>query len=49
MNSNTNNTNESNFNWKDNSIEWKDIIKKEARGFDENEDLGEVQEIGQEL
>lgn len=48
--SNTNsNSREGNFNWKDNSIEWKDIIKKEARGFDENEDLGEVQEIGQEF
>ena len=23
------NTNSSNFNWKDNSIQWKDIIKKE--------------------
>jgi hypothetical protein len=38
-----------NFNWKDNSIEWKDIIKKEARGFEKGDDLGEVQEIGQEF
>ncbi len=44
-----NNTNSSNFNWKDNSIEWKDIIKKEARGYEKGDDLGEVQEIGQEF
>jgi hypothetical protein len=43
------NTNTSNFNWKDNSIEWKDIIKKEARGYEKGDDLGEVQEIGQEF
>ena len=43
------NTNSSNFNWKDNSIEWKDIIKKEARGYEKGDDLGEVQEIGQEF
>ena len=42
-------TNSSNFNWKDNSIEWKDIIKKEARGYEKGDDLGEVQEIGQEF
>ena len=29
----------------DNSIEWDDVIKKEARGSND-EDLGEVQEIG---
>lgn len=45
----SNNTNTSNFNWKDNSIEWKDIIKKEARGYEKGDDLGEVQEIGQEF
>jgi hypothetical protein len=45
----SNNTNSSNFNWKDNSIEWKDIIKKEARGYEKGDDLGEVQEIGQEF
>jgi len=43
------NTNSSNFNWKDNSIEWKDIIKKEARGYVKGDDLGEVQEIGQDF
>ena len=43
------NTNSDNFNWKDNSIEWKDIIKKEARGYEKGDDLGEVQEIGQEF
>ena len=42
-------TNSSNFNWKDNSIEWKDIIKKEARGYVKGDDLGEVQEIGQDF
>ncbi len=45
----SNNTNSSNFNWKDDSIEWKDIIKKEARGYEKGDDLGEVQEIGQEF
>jgi hypothetical protein len=44
-----NSSNSSNFNWKDNSIEWKDIIKKEARGYEKGDDLGEVQEIGQEF
>jgi hypothetical protein len=39
----------SDFDWKDNSIEWKDIIKKEARGYEKGDDLGEVQEIGQEF
>lgn len=43
------NTSSSNFNWKDNNIEWKDIIKKEARGYEKGDDLGEVQEIGQEF
>ena len=43
------NTDSSNFNWKDNSIEWKDIIKKEARGYVKGDDLGEVQEIGQDF
>lgn len=43
------NTSSSNFNWKDNSIEWKDIVKKEARGYEKGDDLGEVQEIGQEF
>jgi hypothetical protein len=43
------NADSSNFNWKDNSIEWKDIIKKEARGYEKGDDLGEVQEIGQEF
>ena len=45
----SNNTNSSNFNWKDDSIEWKDIIKKEARGYEKGDDLGEVHEIGQEF
>ena len=35
--------------WKDNTIEWKDIIKKEARGHEKGDDLGEVQEIGKEF
>ena len=26
--------NKGNFDWKDNTIEWKDIIKKEARGYE---------------
>jgi hypothetical protein len=42
-------TDSNNFNWKDNSIEWKNIIKKEARGYEKGDDLGEVQEIGQEF
>ena len=46
---NNNNNSSSNFDWKDNSIEWKDIIKKEARGYEKGDDLGEVQEIGQEF
>ena len=37
------------FDWKDNQIRWKDIIKKEARGYEKGDDLGEVQEIGQEF
>ncbi|MDR4489435.1 MAG: hypothetical protein R2685_00830 [Candidatus Nitrosocosmicus sp.] len=45
----SNNTESSNFDWKDNSIEWKNIIKKEARGYEKGDDLGEVQEIGQEF
>lgn len=36
----------SNFEWKDNSIDWKDILKKEARGYNKGDDLGEVQELG---
>ncbi|MDQ6723266.1 MAG: hypothetical protein M3Z01_03255 [Thermoproteota archaeon] len=43
------NDNKGNFDWKDNSIEWKDIIKKEARGHAKGDDLGEVQEIGLEF
>ncbi len=31
------------------NIDWNDVIKKETRGIDENEDLGEVQDIGQEF
>jgi hypothetical protein len=45
----SNNSDSNNFDWKDNSIEWKDIIKKEARGYEKGDDLGEVQEIGQEF
>lgn len=45
----SNNTDSNNFDWKDNSIEWKDIVKKEARGYEKGDDLGEVQEIGQEF
>jgi len=40
------NTNSGNFSWKDNSIDWNDIIKKEARGYDKGDDFGEVQELG---
>ena len=43
------NNNRSNFDWKDNSIEWKEIIKKEARGYEKGDDLGEVQDIGREF
>lgn len=38
-----------NIDWKDNKIKWDDIIKKEARGYEKGDDLGEVQEIGQEF
>jgi hypothetical protein len=41
--------NKGNFDWKDNTIEWKDIIKKEARGYEKGDDLGEVQDIGKEF
>lgn len=41
--------NNSSFDWKDNSIDWEDIIKKEARGYDKGDDLGEVQDIGREF
>jgi hypothetical protein len=40
------NSDSSNFDWKNNSIDWKDIVKKEARGYDKGDDLGEVQELG---
>jgi hypothetical protein len=40
------NNDSSSFDWKDNSIDWKDILKKEARGYDKGDDLGEVQELG---
>ena len=43
------NNNRSNFDWKDNSIEWKEIMKKEARGYEKGDDLGEVQDIGREF
>ncbi len=46
---NGSNTDKDNFDWKDNTIEWKDIIKKEARGFEKGDDLGEVQDIGKEF
>jgi hypothetical protein len=29
------------------SIEWDDVIKKEARGANDDSDFGEVQEVGQ--
>ncbi|HKR74898.1 MAG TPA: hypothetical protein VJR94_12400 [Candidatus Nitrosocosmicus sp.] len=41
--------NEKSIDWKDNRIKWDDIIKKEARGYEKGDDLGEVQEIGQEF
>lgn len=40
---------EKSIDWKDNRIKWDDIIKKEARGYEKGDDLGEVQEIGQEF
>ena len=40
------NSDSNNFDWKNNSIDWKDIVKKEARGYDKGEDLGEDQELG---
>ncbi len=40
---------EKTIDWKDNQIKWEEIIKKEARGYDKGDDLGEVQEIGQEF
>jgi hypothetical protein len=40
------NSDSSNFDWKNNSLDWKDILKKEARGYDKGDDLGEVQELG---
>jgi hypothetical protein len=43
------NDNKRNLDWKDNTIEWKDIIKKEARGYEKGDDLGEVQDIGKEF
>ena len=46
---NNSNDNKGNFDWKDNSIEWKDIIKKEARGYEKGDNLGEVQDIGLEF
>ncbi|MDQ6724494.1 MAG: hypothetical protein M3Z01_09595 [Thermoproteota archaeon] len=48
-NSNKYEDNKGNLNWKDNTIDWKDMIKKEARGYAKGDDLGEVQEIGQEF
>ncbi|MDQ4074431.1 MAG: hypothetical protein M3162_09040 [Thermoproteota archaeon] len=43
------NSDSSSFNWQDNSLDWKEMIKKEARGYEKGDDLGEVQEIGQEF
>lgn len=40
---------ENSIDWKDNRIKWNDILKKEARGYEKGDDLGEVQEIGQEF
>jgi hypothetical protein len=37
------------LNWKYNTIDWKDMIKKEATCYAKGNDLGEVQEIGQEF
>ena len=44
-----NDNNKGTLNWKDNTIDWKDMIKKEARGYAKGDDLGEVQEIGLEF
>ena len=46
---NNSDDNKGNFDWKDNTIEWSKIIKKEARGYEKGDDLGEVQDIGQEF
>ena len=46
---NNSNTNKDNFDWKDNTIEWNKIIKKEARGFENGDDLGEVKDIGKKF
>ncbi len=40
---------EKSIDWKDNRLKWDDIIKREARGYEKGDDLGEVQEIGQEF
>jgi hypothetical protein len=40
---------EKTIDWKNNRIKWEEIIKKEARGYEKGDDLGEVQEIGQEF
>ncbi len=47
MNDNSDKVND--IDWKDNRIKWNDIIKKEARGYEQGDDLGEVQEIGQQF
>lgn len=40
---------EKTIDWKNNQIKWEEIMKKEARGYEKGDDLGEVQEIGQEF
>ncbi len=49
MDNSNSDSKDSSFNWQDNSLEWKEMIKKEARGYEKGDDLGEVQEIGQEF
>ena len=46
---NNSDDNKGNFDWRDNSIEWNKIIKKEARGYEKGDNLGEVKDIGQEF
>jgi hypothetical protein len=48
MDNSNSDSKDSNFNWQDNSLDWKEMIKKEARGYEKGDDLG-VQEIGQEF
>ena len=37
------------LNWKDNTMDWKDMIKKRSKRLYKEDDLGGVQEIVQEF